>query len=217
MSGVRGLVLELWLSGFGGATRMDKPDITSVREIVARLGQRGGDASMVSVGDMVSEFGRRSHGPSLFLPALIGVSPLSGIPMVPAFLAIIIALFSLQILLGRDHLWLPDVITRRRIAGERVQHAMDRVTPTAQRMDRWFGGRLAHLTGPIGIRVAALVCLMLSFTVPFFEMVPFAGIIPMMAIAVFGLAITVRDGALMVGGLVLTTGAAVFLGPMVLG
>ena len=46
--------------------------------------------------------------------------------------------------------------------------------------------------------------LLLCCTVPPLEFLPFASSIPMLAIAVLGLALTVRDGALVLGALVFT-------------
>ena len=172
----------------------------SVGGIVARIRDRAARRRAVSVEDMVAVLGRRSYGPFLFVPGLIGVTPLSGIPMVPAVLAVIIALFAIQIVMGRSHLWLPDILGRRSFDGASVAEAMRRIEPMAGKLDRWFYGRLPTLTGRHAVRVAAVICLLLSAVVPFFEMIPFAGIAPMSAIAAFGLAILVRDGALMLAG-----------------
>ena len=55
--------------------------------------------------------------------------------------------------------------------------------------------------------MAAAMCVVLAAFVPLFEMVPFAGIAPMSAIAAFGLAILVRDGALMLSAIIITVAA----------
>ncbi len=179
----------------------------SVGEIIARIRDRAAGEQAVSVEDMVAVLGRRSYGPFLFVPGLIGVTPLSGIPMVPAILAIIVALFAIQIVLGRSHLWLPGILGRRSFDGAKVADAMGRIAPIAEKLDRWFYGRLPGLTGRHGVRIAAVICLLLAACVPFFEMVPFAGIAPMSAIAAFGLAILVRDGALMLAAIIITVAA----------
>lgn len=190
---------------------MSAANSNSVEAIIRRIDAQADGNSRLSVGDIVGELGHRSHGPFLLLPGLIGMSPLSGIPLVPAFLAVLIAVFSLQILIGRRQLWVPDILARRHIEAATVKHALNRITPVAQWMDRWFGRRLERLSGKGAVKVAALVCLALSLAVPAFEMLPFAGIAPMTAIAGFGLAILVRDGILMLAALAITTGTAVML------
>ena len=64
--------------------------------------------------------------------------------------------------------------------------------------------------GP-AVRIAAAGCVALALTVPPLELLPFASAAPMAAIAAFGLAITVKDGALMIAAIVLMF-AAVAIG-----
>ncbi|MCC9623916.1 exopolysaccharide biosynthesis protein [Thalassospira sp. MA62] len=186
-------------------------EVSSVEEIVRRIGRRAADQQQISVGDIVAELGQRSQGPFLLLPGLIGMSPISGIPLVPAFLALVIGVFSLQILIGRRELWLPDILARRQIEAQKVRRGLERVAPVAAWMDKWFGGRLEALVGGVAFRLVALVCGLLALCVPMFELVPFAGIAPMTAIAAFGLAIMVNDGLLMLAALGITGGTMVLL------
>lgn len=165
----------------------------------------------VTVDDMVEALGHRGYGPFLLVPALIEISPVGGIPAVPTILALTIAIFAAQIALGRDHLWLPEWLRNRSISGPRLHKAMDKIKPVARRMDRWFHGRLCSLSEPLAIRLAAVCCVLLCLTVPPLEFVPFASSAPMFAVAVFGLAITVRDGVLMLAGFIVTI-AAVAIG-----
>ncbi|MBC05980.1 exopolysaccharide biosynthesis protein [Thalassospira sp.] len=184
---------------------------SSVTDIIARIDRCAADNRHVSVGDIVAEFGQRSQGPFLLVPALIGISPIGGIPFAPTFLAVMIAVFSLQIIIGRTSLWLPDILSQREIEGDKVHVGLKRIDPVAERMDRWFHGRLESLISPVAVRVAAAMCLLLSLSVPVFELVPFAALAPMTAIAAFGLAILVSDGLLILAALGLTAGTMIFL------
>lgn len=163
----------------------------------------------VSVGDITDALGDRGHGPFLFVPAVLESTPIGGIPGVPTLLAAIIAVFAAQIALGRDTLWLPETLRRRAIHATRVRKAMQAMQPAARRIDRWFPERLPQLSGPAARRAAAVLSLLLCLTVPPLEFVPFASSAPMVPIAIFGLAMTLRDGLLMAVGFALTA-AAVF-------
>ena len=142
----------------------------------------------------------------LFLP-LIELSPIGGIPGVPTFLAVMIALIAGQRLFGREHGWLPDFVERRAIDGDRLAHGAHRLDNVAATIDGWFHGRLKWLTRGIWPRVAALVVVLLCCAVPPLEFLPFASSAPMIAIAAFGLALMVRDGLLMVIAFAISTGA----------
>ncbi|TKD52125.1 exopolysaccharide biosynthesis protein [Sphingomonas baiyangensis] len=175
----------------------DDGDFQSVGEILDAMRDLGEKQDRVAVGDLFETFGQRSHGPALLVPALIEISPIGAIPGVPTALAIILILFAVQIMLDRDHLWLPGLIERRSVRGERVQGAADKLRGVGRFLDRWFHGRLTRFTDGIWMRVAAGCVIVLALTVPALELFPFASTAPMAAIAAFGLALLMHDGALM--------------------
>lgn len=179
----------------------------NVRELLDTLCDLAEKQERVSVGDLADAFGSRSYGPFLIAPALIEISPIGGVPGLPTVLAAIIALFSVQIMLGKRHLWLPQFILKRSVSSERMQKAAIKLRPLAERLDRWFHGRWPKLVSAPFVRIAGGVCLLLACTVPVLELVPFASTLPMAAVIAFGMALLVRDGALMAGALALSIGA----------
>lgn len=178
-------------------TTADAPPRRAATEIVDRLAERARSSERLSVGDVTEALGSRGYGPFLFVPAIVELSPLGGIPGLPTLLALIIALFSAQIAAGRSCLWLPDWLERRTAPGPKLEDAMRRIRPVAVWLDRWFHGRFpALVSGPV-VRAAAAVSILLCLTVPPLELIPFASSAPMGAIALFGLAMLARDGLLM--------------------
>ena len=145
------------------------------------------------------------------MPALLVLTPVGAIPAVPSILAAIIILFAVQRAAGRDHMWLPAFVKQAGTSSERVDASVEKLRPLAERLDRWFHGRLEWVTKGPAVRIAAAGCGALALTVPPLELLPFASAAPMAAIAAFGLAITVKDGALMIAAIVLML-AAVAIG-----
>lgn len=186
-------------------------DPRSVSDILDKLERLADQQSRVSLEDAVAAFGNRSYGPFLLVPALIEISPIGGIPGLPTVLAAIIILFAVQMLIGRQHLWLPHVIGKRAAAAGTVHRATAKLRGVASMADRWFHGRLPALTQGPFVRLAALATIALALTVPPLELLPFASTAPMAAIAAFGLALLVRDGALMIAAILLA-GVAVAVG-----
>lgn len=168
-------------------------------------------SSRVAAGDMVGAFGTRSYGPFLLVPALLELSPVGAVPGVPTLLAGIVVLFAVQMLFGRKRLWVPRFIERAQLPAPRVATSVRWLRPLAQRLDGWFHGRLERFTQGPFMRLAAAVCIALACTVPLLEVVPFASSIPMAAIALFGLALLVRDGALMLVACALASAAVAAL------
>ncbi|WP_414832018.1 exopolysaccharide biosynthesis protein [Afifella sp. YEN Y35] len=167
-------------------------------EVVDRLAETARRHERVSIGQMMDTFGHRSYGPFLLVPALIELSPIGGIPGVPTFLAAIVALFAGQMLLGRDHFWIPEFVSRQSVSARKLGEATQSMRAFAHRLDRLFHGRLTrYASGPF-VRVAAFICIVMTLTVPPLELIPFASSAPMGAIALIGLALLVCDGALMI-------------------
>jgi hypothetical protein len=172
----------------------------SVRGILDRLEElaEDGDAQEeVSAGEIVDAFGTRTYGPFLLVPALLGISPIGGIPAVPTFLAAIVLLFAVQIVFGRQHLWLPGIIKDRGVDREKLGKAADKLAGVAKVMDKVFRGRLESLAGRTASRIAATVVVLLCLAIPPLELLPFAVVVPMAVVAAFGVAMIARDGLLM--------------------
>ncbi|MBU1253081.1 MAG: exopolysaccharide biosynthesis protein [Alphaproteobacteria bacterium] len=176
----------------------------NVSETVETLEDLASGAEEVLVADVLREFGKRSFGPFLLVPALIEMTIGGIVPGVPTLLALIIALVAVQQLLGRDHVWLPQVIQRRSVGAKKLMAAAKKLEGVAAFLDRMFKGRLERFTGPRMQKLAAVVVVMLCCTVPPLELVPFASSAPMVPIAAFGLAILVRDGLVMLVALTLS-------------
>jgi|TARA_Y100001968_G_scaffold184581_2_gene169071 hypothetical protein len=172
-------------------------EVHSVCDILNRLRETADEHDRVTVGHVLDAIGDRSYGPALLIPALIEVTPVGGIPGVPTFLALIIALTAAQLLFDRDHLWLPGFIQKRSVSGAKLHKSVDKLDGIAHKLDKWFHGRLPRFVKQPWPRIAAIAIIILCCTVPPLEFLPFASTAPMLAIAAFGLALLVRDGLLM--------------------
>ncbi|WP_370177733.1 exopolysaccharide biosynthesis protein [Alteriqipengyuania sp.] len=172
-------------------------EVHSVGSILDRLSALAERHDRVTIGDVLDTIGDRSYGPALLIPALIEISPIGGIPAVPTFLAVIVAITAIQLALDKEHLWLPGWLQRRSVGGERMHEAIGKLDGVARVMDKWFHGRMDRFVRAPVARSAALLILILCLSVPILEFIPFASTIPMAAIAAFGLALLLRDGLLM--------------------
>ena len=158
--------------------------------------EEGGEGT-ISVGDLLNMFGHRSFGPIITLLGLLVVlPPLGGIPGLPAVIGVIILLFSIQILFGADHIWMPSFVEKRSIETSKLKEAEDKVKPWLERIDRTITERLAWATGRVATYLAAIAVSLLAILMIPLELVPFAVAAPGVAIVLFGLALVAKDGAL---------------------
>lgn len=181
--------------------RADGDAIHSICDILNILRSTADKHDKVTVGNVLDAIGDRSYGPALLIPALIEITPIGGIPGVPTFLALFIAIVAAQLLFDKDHLWLPDFIQSRSVPGNKLHKAADKLNPLASRVDRWFHGRMPRFVKQPWPSIAAAMVILLCLTVPPLEFVPFGSTAPMLGIAAFGLALLARDGLLMIAAL----------------
>ncbi len=164
-----------------------------VRQVVARLDELT-DRDDLELEDIVAAFGEAAFVPVLMVLALIVVSPLSGIPLLPTVFGTVIGLVSLEMLLGRRRLWLPRVLMRRRISGRRLHAALLRLDRLADWLDRTARTRLRLLVSPPLDTVTKAACAICGFAMPFLELVPFSSSLLGTSVVLFSTGLLTRDG-----------------------
>lgn len=189
-----------------------KPEASEeVGEIVTKL-REVDEKKTPSVRDFVEELGAASFGALLLVPSLIIASPASGIPGLPSIGGLIIALISIQMVFGRDHVWLPDWVMARQVDGGRVNRALDFMRRPVHWIDHLTRPRLTWLLRWPMVVPLQLVCVFCGLAMPFMEMLPLTASIAAIAVFLVALAIIADDGLLALAGVaVALAGGAAFL------
>jgi hypothetical protein len=148
----------------------------------------------VSVGDILQEIGTRSFAPLILVPALILVSPLSGIFGLPTIGATLIFLITIQKLAGARHVWLPGFLKRRRVKADGLHKAIGWLRRPCAWVDRHTHRRLTILVSRPANFAVLFTILAITMIIPALEFLPmvtsfFAG-----AIAYFAVGLLARDG-----------------------
>ncbi|UMA64293.1 exopolysaccharide biosynthesis protein [Roseivivax marinus] len=183
----------------------DGPPVTSLGELLTRIAPAEGEAS-VSVAEILDKIGDRSFPAAILVPALILVSPVSGIPGTPTIGACIIALIVAQALLGRDHLWLPGLLTRREIGAKRLNQGLSWLRKPAGWVDRHSRDRWTILTYPPFSTVSLLSILVVVMTWPLLELLPFFTSFGAGAVSLFAIGLMIRDGLYIIAGWITVAG-----------
>lgn len=170
------------------------------------------DGDKTSIGDIVQSLGENSLTPNLIFVALAVVSPLSGIPVFSSICGITIALISAQMLVGRDHIWLPSFVMSRRIDSARLDRALKVMRRPAGWLDRITKPRLGFLVrGPVR-KLTQVLCMICGLAMPFLEVVPFTSSILGGVVGLLAFGMLARDGLFTLLGLaiLLSLGGGVF-------
>ncbi|RPE67131.1 hypothetical protein EDD53_1535 [Pacificibacter maritimus] len=185
---------------------------TSPQETVSDLMEKGATLARqqdeVCMSDIVDTLGKQVLLPMLLFPALAVVTPLSGIPGLSSVCGIIIALVSLQLLRGRDTLWLPDWILRRKISSDRLEKAVNGLNGVARWLDKISRPRLQVLVRAPGSILPEFLCFLSGSAMPFLELVPFSSSVLGGATSLFAVGLVMRDGLFIMAGFALVAMAS---------
>jgi len=162
----------------------------------------------LSVGELMERL-EDSDGPgpvlfALTLPVMVPMPP--GVSMVLALPLLIVAP---QIVLGRRELWMPKFLSRQTVKREELVKLLHRVLPTLQKFEKLVHPRLTFLTGSMGARMVGVACTLIALVLVL--PIPFANLVPSVAMGVFALGLTRRDGLLVLAGYGLIVVAAMVI------
>ena len=151
----------------------------------------------LSLGDLVAPFeGRGGLGQVLFVLALPVLAPLP--PGASMVLALPLLIVAPQIVAGRDRLWLPGWLARRTFDRAAFTKLVGRVLPLLERIEALGRPRISVLTGTLGARAVGVAATLMALVLVL--PIPFANLLPALALGLFALGLTRREGLLVLGG-----------------
>lgn len=177
---------------------------------------RDSELGGIRLGVLLSAVGRRSYGPILLLLGLIAISPLTALPFTTTIVAAITLLIAVQMAFGFKRPWLPRAVLNIRLPRKMFFSVLDHARARVHRIDgvilhqRW-----TFMTVPLFVNAIALcVCAAALITFPL-SLIPLAPFAPGLAIVLFGLGMTARDGVWLSVGVIVTLGALVLAAPLI--
>ncbi|EAQ03878.1 hypothetical protein OB2597_11561 [Pseudooceanicola batsensis HTCC2597] len=148
----------------------------------------------VSVRDILAEVGVRSFAPTILVPALILITPLSGIFGLPTIGAIFILLITAQKLAGRKHVWLPEFLKRREVPSDKLNKALDWLEKPCRWIDNRTDKRVSVLVSRPANIVTLSVIIAITLVIPVLEVLPMVTSVFAIAISFFAIGLLARDG-----------------------
>lgn len=156
--------------------------------VVTRLHRAALGADRVSVGALVDAMGRSSMAAVLLVPALLLVSPLSGIPGASTVGGAVIALVAAQMVMKREKVWLPDILRARTLPGPALRRSLAWLRRPARRFDGLAPARPNGGADAWWSPALALLCLALGLVLPMLELIPFSSSIVAALVSALALA-----------------------------
>ncbi len=159
----------------------------------------------VSFGEAVTTFHRQAYGPLLLVPSLLALLPIVGaIPGISVITATLIILIAAQMIVGRDHPWLPARLRNAALQRDKLEQAVARMRPYLEAMDRWTRPRLLFLSEPPLYLLIPIVCIGLALLMYPLALVPWGVTLPALALTILSVGLTIRDGYVLAAGYAVT-------------
>jgi hypothetical protein len=153
----------------------------------------------VSFAELEDAFTDRSFAALLTFFAILNLLPLP--PGTGVITGIPLVLLSVQMVMGRESVWLPSFMRDKTISPERFRLVSDRVVPWLQWLERFIRPRnwpFGRRQGDRWLGVFTTI-LGMSVVIP----MPLSNWLPALATVIIGIALCERDGRLMIAGLAL--------------
>lgn len=185
------------------ASHASFPDHAGVHDLTSLLAViedkvNGRDASpSLTIEDLLNLVGRRASGPLLLIVGLVSVSPAALIPGSTWLFATLSLVIAAQLIFHRGKPWLPRAALRMRLSAGKLRTFLNMARPAAAAIDKVVRPRLTFVAKPPSVIVIALLCVCAALMTYPLSFVPLAPFLPGITIALFGVGITARDGALL--------------------
>jgi len=157
----------------------------------------------IAIEEVLEKLGHKSFASLMLVFSLISTSPASAIPGITAMVAAIVFILVLQMMFGRDCVWLPGFITRRRMSTEKLCKGIRWLRKPVGFLERFLKPRLTFLFHRPWLWLPLILILGLTVLMPVMEVIPTSGSIASAVIALFAAGLLTRDGALAVISLIM--------------
>lgn len=171
---------------------------TFMLDLLRQARENGG----VELRSVLAGEGRIGIAFSLLILAIPTIVPIPN-PLGPIF-GCCLAFVAVQMLFGRDRLWMPNFIGNRRLSLKIVEATIETTHPWVVRFEGWLKpGRLSTLTGHKARILLALPILLLAVLISL--PIPFGNTLPALAITLVAISLAEQDGLMVVLAMTLLT------------
>ncbi|QDS91747.1 Exopolysaccharide synthesis, ExoD [Roseimaritima multifibrata] len=174
---------------------MPASSIHPTEDVLDQLDEAADQHDPLTFGNVMDVLGQHSFAPVLLLIGFIMLVPgPADIPGVPVVLGLLVIVVASQIVMHRDHLWIPAWMERRQLKAKRARKMVSWLRKPAHWLDRITKPRLQWLVNHAGTTLIAVACILVAMATPILEFIPFSANLAGAAIAAFAIALMAKDG-----------------------
>lgn len=165
-----------------------------------------GDSERVTIAEILDALDARAFGLATLIFAIPSVIPMP--PGVPTVVGIALLIVSIQMVIGRQELWLPKILSKQGFSRKALVSGFEKIKPQLEFIEKFARPRLLILTGKTAtIAIGAVILLMAIVLI--LPLPPGGNFPPALACAVLGMGLVERDGIIVLLGFVVTVAASI--------
>lgn len=167
------------------------------------------DDGRISVGEFVKQLGDRSFALVILIFSLPNSLPVPGIPGFSTITGLPILFVALQIMFGRESIWLPRKVARVRFSHRSMTKIIGKAIPAVLWLEKLLRPRLSFLCEGLGERFIGLLILLMASIL----CLPVVGgnFLPGFAISLLALTLLEKDGFFALFSTAFTIGSLSFM------
>lgn len=179
--------------------------------LLAELAERARNTPSLSVREVLDALRERGFALVLLIFALPMAFPIPYPPGFSSLISLPLFLFTAQLAMGRNSLWLPEKLAQKRLHSPTLVTVVEKAIPWLEKCEKWLQPRHERMTNALAERLIGVFALILTGCI----MLPLSMIsntIPAAGISLMSLGLLERDGkAVMLGAIVGLVGLMVTL------
>ena len=174
---------------------------SAIPRLVERLHRLAEGEDEITLDGLAKTIGAQGHAPLLMVAAILMVLPIGMIPGVGGALGMLVAIIGLQMLLGRDGVWLPHFMGKRSISAAQVRGIARRIRPATDWLKRHLQIRWQTLAeGRVSVSVIACILIVSGASLVVLGAIPVATPLMGLPVALFAFGLLSRDGLVVAAG-----------------
>jgi hypothetical protein len=156
-----------------------------------------GESERITLGDIIGALDARAFGLATLMFALPSVVPMP--PGVPTIVGLALLMVSVQMVIGRQELWIPAFMARWSFPRASLVSAMEGLTPRLRTLETIARPRLMPVTGTVGTVLIGVIILIMALIL-ILPLPPGVNFPPALACAILGMGLAERDGVIVLVG-----------------
>lgn len=132
-------------------------------------------------------------------------------PGLTAVVGVLVAILLVQMLFGKQGIWLPSFILNRGMSGDKLKKGVAWIRKPVGYVEKLLKPRLHGLVKRPFLYVPLTLTLLLALFMPFLEVIPASGSVASAVIALFAAGLLTKDGILVLLSLVLLSAIPVIV------